>query len=947
MSQLHRNFASCFPLLALLLALAAPVQGALLWRGGLGGNAWDINTTSNWFNGSTASVYLDGSAVTFDNSGGTNPTVTIPATVSPASVTVNTSSNYTFTGAGGLGGGASLTNAGAGTVTLATASSYSGATVILAGTLQYAGAGGNSGNGAYTVSGGAALTLGGGTVAASTLQITKSTPATTVNLNAGILSLSGNITASGSGAVSLINFNGGTLKAAGPFGIPSGIGISILAGGGTLDTAGGDITTASGLGYGAATSGEFILKGGRTFIGRIANGSAWTGNLTLSDPGTIWQLNAAFPLPGTLTLNAGTMLDLNSNSLSVGGLTGAGTVVNTGATATLTLTGTLAPGGNGIGRLTINNALTLAAASQTQMEINRAAGTNDVVTGLTTVNFGGTLTVTNLAGTNVPGDSYRLFASAHYTNDFAARNLPALAAGLDWAWNATNGTLTVVSNGSVPEPPQGVIRATLNGTNLTLAWPPSYLGWFLASNSTDIADPGCWYDVPGSQSVTNLFLTVDSSQTNVFYRLRKPMNIVLLLADDWRYDTLHCAGDPVVQTPSLDKLATEGLRFTHAGVSTAICWVSRACIFTGQWMSRHGVTGATSIPNWAETYPGLLRANGYWVGHVGKWHNGSFPAANFDFGRAYHGQHWYTINGVLTHVTQRNDNDAMDFLRTRPTNQPFMLTVASFAPHAEDANPLQYLPQPETTNLYTGVTVPVPVNATDESFYRLPPFLATESNEGRVRWHWRFDTPEKYQIYMKNYYRLCTGVDTMFGHVLDELKAQGVLDNTLVIFAGDNGYYHAEHGLADKWYPHQESIRVPLIIRDPRMALARRGQTNDEFALNVDFAPTFLTAAGIPVPARMQGADLAPLYRTAPAPAWRTEFFYEHPIVTSTNRIPSSQALVRKDWKYFYWPDFATEQLFDLGTDPIEEADRIADPTQSARLAEMRQRFTELKTAAQ
>ena len=97
----------------------------------------------------------------------------------------------------------------------------------------------------------------------------------------------------------------------------------------------------------------------------------------------------------------------------------------------------------------------------------------------------------------------------------------------------------------------------------------------------------------------------------------------------------------------------------------------------------------------------------------------------------------------------------------------------------------------------------------------------------------------------------------------------------------------------------------------------------------------------------MQGTDLAPLYRAAPPPAWRTEFFYEHPIVTSTNRIPASQALVRKDWKYFYWPDFTTEQLFDLGTDPIEENDRIADPTQTARLAEMRSRFSELKADAQ
>ena len=125
--------------------------------------------------------------------------------------------------------------------------------------------------------------------------------------------------------------------------------------------------------------------------------------------------------------------------------------------------------------------------------------------------------------------------------------------------------------------------------------------------------------------------------------------------------------------------------------------------------------------------------------------------------------------------------------------------------------------------LYQDVTIPVPKTATDESFRRLPPFIANEKNEGRVRWHWRFDTPEKYQTMMKNYYRLATEVDATCGRVLAELKKQGVLDNTLVIFTGDNGYFHAEHGLADKWYPHQESIRVPLIVRDPRMAAAKRG----------------------------------------------------------------------------------------------------------------------------
>jgi arylsulfatase len=121
----------------------------------------------------------------------------------------------------------------------------------------------------------------------------------------------------------------------------------------------------------------------------------------------------------------------------------------------------------------------------------------------------------------------------------------------------------------------------------------------------------------------------------------KPMNIVVLYADDWRHDTLGCAGHPVLKTPHLDRLAGEGTRFTRSCVTTSICGVSRASLFTGQWMSRHGNPGFAAFKTpWEETYPGLLRANGYHVGHIGKWHNGVFPAKNFDFGRSYSGTHW-------------------------------------------------------------------------------------------------------------------------------------------------------------------------------------------------------------------------------------------------------------------------------------------------------------------
>jgi arylsulfatase A-like enzyme len=248
-------------------------------------------------------------------------------------------------------------------------------------------------------------------------------------------------------------------------------------------------------------------------------------------------------------------------------------------------------------------------------------------------------------------------------------------------------------------------------------------------------------------------------------------------------------------------------------------------------------------------------------------------------------------------------------------------------------------------SLYEGIEIPVPTNATQASWERLPDFFTSE-NEGRNRWRWRFDTPEKYQSMMKNYYRLATEVDTTSGRILKELEAQGVLENTLVIFTTDNGYYHAEHGLADKWYPHEESIRVPLIIKDPRMSPSRKNTTNDQMTLNVDLASTILTAAGIAPPERMQGRDLSPLYLAGNKPQWRNEFFYEHPTLGDADFIPASEALVRLDWKYFYWPEQDVEQLFHLQTDPHEEKDLASNEAYLGKLKEMRQRFAELKAAA-
>lgn len=428
----------------------------------------------------------------------------------------------------------------------------------------------------------------------------------------------------------------------------------------------------------------------------------------------------------------------------------------------------------------------------------------------------------------------------------------------------------------------------------------------------------------------------------------KPLNILILYADDWRNDTLGCAGNPIVLTPNLDNLAKKGIRFSHNYVTTSICGVSRANLLTGQWMSRHGNQAFAMFKTpWEQTFPGLLRKNGYYTGHVGKWHNGVFPKDKYDFGKSYSGNHWIkNSTGEMIHVTKKNQLDALEFLESKPSDKPFLLTVAFFATHAVDGNPKQYLPQPESMEFYKNITIPIPKTATDEHFRKLPAFIANEKNEGRNRWHWRFDTPEKYQEYMKNYYRLATEVDDTCGKIIADLEKRKLLDSTLVIFTTDNGYFHGEHGLADKWYPYQESIRVPLIILDPRMAKSNAGSINDEITLNVDLAPTILNASKVEIPKTMQGRDLSPLYLEKSITSWRKEFFYEHAIIKNKEFIPASEALVQKNIKYIYWPDYATEELYDLTKDAFEEINVIQNENYKDILEQSRTRFKELKAEA-
>ena len=179
------------------------------------------------------------------------------------------------------------------------------------------------------------------------------------------------------------------------------------------------------------------------------------------------------------------------------------------------------------------------------------------------------------------------------------------------------------------------------------------------------------------------------------------------------------------------------------------------------------------------------------------------------------------------------------------------------------------------------------------------------------------------------------------------MKAQGVYENTLIAFIGDNGYFHGDRGLADKWYPYEQALRVPLIVRDPRVTARARGVTRDQLALNIDVAPTIVAAAGMPVPDVMQGRDLGPLYLTGKAPTWRDEFFFQHPTITFAGSHP---LLAGRDPPrleiHVYFPEFDFEQLFNLKADAEEIRNLAQDPAHAGQRAKMRQKLEEWRGRA-
>ena len=427
---------------------------------------------------------------------------------------------------------------------------------------------------------------------------------------------------------------------------------------------------------------------------------------------------------------------------------------------------------------------------------------------------------------------------------------------------------------------------------------------------------------------------------------RRPPNIVYLLTDDQRADSLSCAGNPVLRTPHVDALAAGGVRFTNCFATSAVCMCSRASILTGQYPRVHGVWDfATSIvgPAWVDSYPMRMKRAGYRLGFVGKWGLADpMPVDNYDYWRGYPGQGHYFQPGRRKHLTEVQGDQAVEFIRGCRPWQPFCLAVSFKAPHVQDegfGQPDLYARYPYERRLdplYRRFAVG-PVRTVDAR--PMPDFFQTSFNVQREGPDFR--SADRYADTVRDLYRLLSGVDDAVGRIVAALHAGGFGDDTVVIYHSDHGSFYGEHGWGGKWLMHEESIRSPLVVYDPRLPPGQRGTTRDECVLNIDLGPTLLDVADVAPPATMQGRSVLPLVYGVRLP-WRTEFFYEHRFGdTSPNRpIPRSEGLRTADWKYVRYPTVTPkcEQLYHLAVDPREERDLSGSAAHAGVLADLRRR---------
>lgn len=428
-------------------------------------------------------------------------------------------------------------------------------------------------------------------------------------------------------------------------------------------------------------------------------------------------------------------------------------------------------------------------------------------------------------------------------------------------------------------------------------------------------------------------------------------NIVFLFADDQTSSSLGCYGHPIAQTPNLDSLAARGTRFRNAFVSQSICWVSRTSILTGLTGRSYGTPEnpeQTRADAARTLYSDLLRESGYRTGFFGKWHAkmpaGYKPEEHFDeFESIFRNPFFKKMpDGSLRHETDLIVDRGIEFVKRQPKDKPFALNLWFNACHAEDGDRrpgIGHFAWPQSADgLYEDREMYPPRLNDPAIFEALPDFFKTSIT--RERYFWRWNTEQKYQTNMRAYLRMVTGIDHAIGRLLKALEEAGLADNTIVVYSADNGYHMGNRGLAGKWSHFEESLRVPLIVADPRVEKSQRGKATDALALNLDLPATFLDWAGVPVPEKYEGRSLKSVVAGAKPADWRTETFHEHFAVRS--RIPAYEGVRTERFKYARYFDHDHEFLHDLKADPDELKNLASDPAHADTLKELRERTAAL-----
>ena len=455
----------------------------------------------------------------------------------------------------------------------------------------------------------------------------------------------------------------------------------------------------------------------------------------------------------------------------------------------------------------------------------------------------------------------------------------------------------------------------------------------------------------------NRFLIVLICSLYSFYNVtaqkkstKEKPNIIFILTDDQRFDAIGYAGNKFVQTPEMDNLANSGTYFNSAIVTTPICAASRTSLLTGLYERSHNFnfqTGNVRDEYMDNSYPRLLKDNGYYTGFYGKYgtrYNHLDKQFNeyesYDRNNRFkdrRGYYYKKIGNDTVHLTRYTGQKALDFIDKNADNdKPFCLSLSFSAPHAHDGAPKQYFWQEPLDAMLEDTTIPDPVLGDDKYFLAQPKIVRDGFN--RLRWTWRYDNPEKYQHSLKGYYRMISGIDLEIKKIRAKLKEKGQDKNTVIIVMGDNGYFLGERQFAGKWLMYDNSIRVPLIVFDPR---ENNHQDVDDMVLNIDVPQTIMDLAGVKAPESWQGKSLMPIVKKEKKTIERDTILIEH--IWDFDNIPPSEGLRTKKWKYFrYVNDKTIEELYNLEKDPQEIKNLVGKKKYRKVLTNLRAKTDEL-----